>query len=92
MNIFAKIISEKLSLPEGAVANTLSLLDEGCTIPFISRYRKERTGGLNEVQIGLISDWNDKLKELQKRKETILKTIEGAGKLTDTLRQRIEST
>ena len=92
MNIFAKIISEKLSLPEGAVANTLSLLDEGCTIPFISRYRKERTGGLNEVQIGLISDWNDQLKELQKRKETILKTIEGAGKLTDTLRQRIEST
>lgn len=56
MHIYAKIISQRLSLPEEAVSNTLALLDEGCTIPFISRYRKERTGGLNEVQIGLISD------------------------------------
>ena len=91
MHIYAKIISQRLSLPEEAVSNTLALLDEGCTIPFISRYRKERTGGLNEVQIGLISDWNDKLKELSKRKTSILKTIEGQGKLSEELRQRIEN-
>lgn len=63
---------------------------EGCTIPFIARYRKERTGGLNEVQIAAISDLNDKLGELQKRKETILRTISEQGKLTEALRQSIE--
>ena len=75
MNIFTKIIARQLSLPQDGVENTLKLLDEGCTIPFISRYRKERTGGLNEVQIAQISDLNEKLKEMAKRKETILKTI-----------------
>ena len=63
---------------------------EGCTIPFIARYRKERTGGLDEVQIAAISDLNNKLSELQKRKETILRTIGEQGKLTDSLRQSIE--
>lgn len=63
---------------------------EGCTIPFIARYRKERTGGLNEVQIAAISDLNDKLGELQKRKETILRTISEQGKLTEALCQSIE--
>ena len=61
-NIFAKLIANALQLQEKAVANTLSLLEEGCTIPFISRYRKERTGGLDEVQIAAISDRFDKLK------------------------------
>lgn len=70
---------------------TLGLLDEGCTIPFISRYRKEATGNLDEVQVAAISDLNGKLKELQKRKDTILKTIEAQGKLTDELRQRINT-
>jgi uncharacterized protein len=72
------------------VENTLKLLDEGCTIPFISRYRKERTGGLNEVQIAQISDLNEKLKEMAKRKETILKTVTELGKLTPELQKRID--
>ena len=90
MNIFTKIIAHQLSLPQDGVENTLKLLDEGCTIPFISRYRKERTGGLNEVQIGQISDLNEKLKEMAKRKETILKTITELGKLTPELQKRID--
>ncbi len=90
MNIFTKIIARQLSLPQDGVENTLKLLDEGCTIPFISRYRKERTGGLNEVQIAQISDLNEKLKEMAKRKETILKTITELGKLTPELQKRID--
>ena len=90
MNIFAQLIFKQLNLPKEGVENTLALLDLGCTIPFIARYRKERTGNLNEVQIAQISDAYDKLKELAKRKETILKTIEEQGKLTDDLKHRIE--
>ena len=90
MNIFTKIIARQLSLPQEGVENTLKLLDEGCTIPFISRYRKERTGGLNEVQIAQISELNARLKETAKRKETILKTIGEQGKLTDELKKRID--
>ena len=90
--IFAKIIAEALQLREGAVANTMTLLDEGATIPFIARYRKERTGGLDEVKIGLISDQYDRLRELAKRKETILKTIGEQGKLTPELQKQIEQT
>ena len=90
MNIFTKIIAQQLSLPQDGVENTLKLLDEGCTIPFISRYRKERTGGLNEVQIAQINDLNEKLKEMAKRKETILKTITELGKLTPELQKRID--
>ena len=89
MNIFTKIIAQQLSLPKDGVENTLKLLNEGCTIPFISRYRKERTGGLNEVQIAQISDLNEKLKETAKRKDTILKTITELGKLTPELQKRI---
>ena len=89
MNIFTKHIARALSLPEQGVDNTLALLDEGCTIPFISRYRKERTGGLDEVQIAQIADMNDRLKELTKRKETILKTIGEQQKLTPELEKRI---
>lgn len=69
---------------------TIGLLNEGATIPFISRYRKEVTGGLDEVQIGAIKDQLDKLTELSKRKETILATIEEQEKLTPELRKRIE--
>ena len=90
-NIFAKLIANALQLQEKAVANTLSLLEEGCTIPFISRYRKERTGGLDEVQIAAISDRYDKLKEIQKRKETVTKTITDLEKMTPELRQRIDA-
>ena len=90
MNTFTAIIAKALQLKDTNVDNTLQLLDEGCTIPFISRYRKERTGGLNEVQIAEICEWNDKLKDIVKRKETIVKTISEQGKMTDTLQKRID--
>ena len=90
IKIFTQLIASQLHLPEHAVANTLKLLEEGCTIPFISRYRKERTGGLDEVQITSISDRNERLKDIQKRKETILKTINEQGKMTTELQQRID--
>ena len=90
MNQFTKIIAAQLHLKEQAVDNTLALLDEGCTIPFISRYRKEKTGNMDEVSIEAIAQAHEKLKEIAKRKETILKTIDEQGKLTDALKQRIE--
>ncbi len=89
MNRFSQYIADSLSLPINNVDNTLQLLSEGCTIPFISRYRKEKTGNMDEVQIAEISNLNDRLTELQKRKETILKTIEEQGKLTEDLRKKI---
>lgn len=89
-NTFTAIIAHELALPERGVANTLQLLEEGCTIPFISRYRKERTGGLDEVQIAAISERNDKMKEMAKRKDTIRNTIDSQGKLTDELKKRID--
>jgi len=92
MNILAHLIAERLNISEKNVDGTLALLDEGCTIPFIARYRKERTGGLDEVQIGAISDQYERLKELQKRKETILKTIGEQQKLTPELEKRIQET
>ena len=84
-----KYISRTLGLTEQAVANTLKLLAEGATIPFISRYRKEATGGLDEVQIAAIDTAHKKLVELEKRKETIVATIEEQGKMTDELSARI---
>lgn len=89
MNSFSNYIASALNFPVRGVDNTLELLGEGCTVPFISRYRKERTGSLDEVQIASISNLSDKLNELSKRKETILKTIEEQGKLTDELKNRI---
>ena len=89
MNQFTQIIAASLSLGEKAVENTLQLLEEGCTIPFISRYRKEKTGNLDEVKIEAVAQANEKLKEIAKRKETILKTIEEQGKLSEELRKRI---
>ena len=82
-------ISHSLSLPLQSVSAVLTLLNEGCTIPFISRYRKERTGGLDEVQITDISELYDRLKELGKRKETILKTIREQERLTPELEAKI---
>ena len=92
LKIFTRLIASELHLNEHAVENTLKLLDEGCTIPFISRYRKERTGGLDEVQITAISDRVEQLKEIAKRKETIIKTITEQEKMTDELAKRIEET
>ncbi|MBQ9357286.1 MAG: RNA-binding transcriptional accessory protein, partial [Prevotella sp.] len=88
-SIFPTLIAQSLQLNPEAVRNTLSLLDEGCTIPFISRYRKERTGSLDEVQIAAISDEYERLKETAKRKETVLKTIAEQGKLMPDLEARI---
>ena len=90
-NIYAKMIGKALGLSERSVTNTLQLIDEGCTIPFISRYRKERTGNLDEVQITAISDAYDKLKEISKRKDTVVKTITEQGKMTDDLQRRIDA-
>ena len=88
-NSFARLIAQQLNLQERAVNNTLALLDEGCTIPFISRYRKERTGGLDEVQIAAISTQYERFKEIQKRKDTVIKTITDLGKLMPELEKRI---
>lgn len=88
--IFATLISKATGINERQISNTIQLLEEGCTIPFISRYRKEATGSLDEVQVASINDNLDKYKELAKRKETILKTIEEQGKLSDELKKRIE--
>ena len=87
----ASFISHSLSFSLQSVSAVLTLLNEGCTIPFISRYRKERTGGLDEVQITDISELYDRLKELGKRKETILKTIREQEKLTPELEARIHA-
>ena len=87
----ASFISHSLSLPLQSVSAVLTLLNEGCTIPFISRYRKERTGNLDEVQITNISELYNRLKELGKRKETILKTIREQEKLTAELEAKIWS-
>lgn len=91
MELFHKMISSALNIAVKQISSTLSLLNDGATIPFISRYRKEATGGLDEVQIGNIKEQYDKLCELNKRKETILSTIEEQGKLTPELKSRIEA-
>lgn len=88
MNI-VDIIAKRLGLRTKQVESTVSLLAAGATIPFISRYRKEATGGLNEVQVAQVKELNEQLEELTHRKEYILQTIEEQGKLTDELRQRI---
>lgn len=91
MEEFSQMIAAELKLPAHRIANTLKLLQGGATIPFISRYRKEATGGLDEVQIGDIQTRYEKLCELSKRKETVLSTIEEQGKLTPELKARISS-
>lgn len=85
------MIATALNIAVRQVENTLALLEEGATVPFISRYRKEATGGLDEVQIGNIKERHDKLTDTAKRKETILKTIEEQNKLTAELKKRIDA-
>ena len=91
MEEFSQMIAAELKLPAHRIDNTLKLLQGGATIPFISRYRKEATGGLDEVQIGDIQTRYEKLCELSKRKETVLSTIEEQGKLTPELKSRISA-
>jgi len=86
-----EIISRNLGLAQIRVANTIQLIDEGATVPFIARYRKERTGSLDEVQILQIKELFEKFTELEKRKVTVLKTIEEQEKLTPELKSRIEN-
>ncbi len=88
---YSPLIAPLLNITARQVAATISLLDEKATIPFIARYRKERTGGLDEVQIAAISDQYTRFIELSNRKETILSTIDEQGQLTPELRQRIEA-
>ena len=88
-NVFSCQIATQLGISQKFVEATLALLDEGCTIPFIARYRKERTGGLDEVQIAAISDRYEKLLDIQKRKETVIKTISDLDKMTPELQERI---
>ncbi|MDR0543153.1 MAG: RNA-binding transcriptional accessory protein [Dysgonamonadaceae bacterium] len=89
MQIYSKLIAQSLAVPERQIAKTIELLEGGATIPFISRYRKEATGGLDEVQIGEIKRQYEKLQEVGKRKETILSSIDEQGKLTPELVNRI---
>ncbi len=90
MTDISAAIALTLGIDKKQVDNVLQLLSEGATIPFISRYRKEKTGGLDEVQLLEIKQQHEKWQELIARKETILKSIEEQGKLTDELKQRIE--
>ena len=90
MEQFSQMIAAAMKLPVHRIDNTLKLLAGGATVPFISRYRKEATGGMDEVQIEEVQSRHEKLCELAKRKETILSTIGEQGKLTDALRRRIE--
>jgi len=85
-------ITNHTKLPEVSVKNTLELLKEDCTIPFISRYRKERTGNLDEVQIGEIVKFKEQFEALEKRKKTILKTLEDQEVLTPELQKKIDAT
>ena len=89
--MYIGVITEKLSLKEYQIRNALKLLDDGATIPFISRYRKEATGSLDEIQIAEIQQQNKRLKELEKRRETILKSIDEQEKLTPELKEKIEN-
>ena len=88
---YANIIANRLELNVRQVEKTIELLEQGATVPFIARYRKEATGSLNEVQIAAIRDLLLKLKELDKRREAILQSIEEQGKLTPELRKQIEA-
>lgn len=90
-SIYIDHIARLLSVKDWQVENCINLFEEGNTIPFISRYRKEKTGGLDDVAVAEIKHWNDVFTEMEKRKEGILSTISEQGKLTDELRTRIEN-
>ena len=89
--LYIKAIAQRLQVKEWQVENCVSLFEDGATIPFISRYRKERTGGLDEVAIAEIRHWTDVYTEMEKRKATVLENIEAAGALTDELKKKVEA-
>ncbi|MBR2128221.1 MAG: RNA-binding transcriptional accessory protein, partial [Bacteroidales bacterium] len=88
--IYVRSIARELGVKEWQVENCVKLFEEGATIPFVSRYRKERTGGLDEVAVAEIRHWADVYAEMEKRKTTVLETIGQSGSLTDALRRQIE--
>ena len=88
--IYISYIAERLQVKDWQVENCVSLFDDGATIPFISRYRKERTGGLDEVSVAEIRHWTDVFAEMEKRKATVLQAIEAAGALTPELASKIK--
>ncbi|MCI2133980.1 MAG: RNA-binding transcriptional accessory protein [Bacteroidales bacterium] len=90
-DIYIKTIASKVGIKEWQVENCVQLFEEGNTIPFISRYRKEKTGGLDDMQVSEIQHWNEIFAEMEKRKAGILATIQEQGKLTDELRSKIEN-
>jgi len=90
MNIYSFIV-KNTQLPEKGIKNTVDLINQDCTIPFISRYRKEATGGLDEVQIGIIVECKNQFEALEKRKLAVLKAIEEQDSLTLELKQKITS-
>lgn len=90
-DIYIQNIAARLSIKPWQVENCVELFEDGATIPFVSRYRKERTGGLDEVAVAEVRHWNDVFADMEKRKETILETIESQGALTDELRSKIEN-
>lgn len=89
--IYIDCIARKLGVKDWQVENCIRLFEEGSTIPFISRYRKEKTGGLDDAAAAEVKHWNDVFSEMEKRKESILSTIDEQGKLTPDLRSRIEN-
>ena len=90
-NIYIKAVADRLQVKDWQVENCAKLFEEGATIPFVSRYRKERTGGLDEVAVAEIRHWTDVFAEMEKRKATIIETISQVGALTPELRSRIEN-
>ena len=89
--LYIKAIAQRLQVKDWQVENCVSLFEDGATIPFISRYRKERTGGLDEVAIAEIRHWADVFTEMEKRKATVLENIQAAGALTDELKKKVET-
>lgn len=89
--LYIKAIADRLSLNKWQIENCILLLEDGNTIPFISRYRKEQTGGMDDSQVAEVKHWADTFDDMEKRKSTIIQTIEKAGKLTEQLKKRIEN-
>ena len=89
--LYIKAIADRLSLNKWQIENCVLLLEDGNTIPFISRYRKEQTGGMDDSQVAEVKHWADTFDDMEKRKSTIIQTIEKAGKLTEQLKRRIEN-
>ena len=89
-DIYIRHIASQLGLKPWQVENCVQMFEDGDTIPFISRYRKERTGGMDDMEVASVRHWEDVFSEMEKRKGTILETIDGLGKLTPELRARIE--